>query len=80
LAITLNLWAPNFDGSILLRKFELDPKRCNGHTATDGRRQGEDIPGVESKDVELEHVADAVSYRRLADFSGLAFLLLGVEF
>lgn len=31
-ATTLNLWAPNFDGSILFRKVELDPKRCNGYT------------------------------------------------
>ncbi|MBS1664016.1 MAG: hypothetical protein JST68_23425 [Bacteroidetes bacterium] len=31
-AITLNCWAPEFGGKVLIRKVELNPKYCKGHT------------------------------------------------
>ncbi len=31
-AVTFNLWSPRHSGSILFRKINLDPKRCQGHT------------------------------------------------
>jgi hypothetical protein len=38
-ACTFHLWSPMFDGEVIFRRIDLDPKRCNGHTfryATDG--------------------------------------------
>jgi len=29
---TFQLWTPRFDGDIIFRKIELNPKSCNGHT------------------------------------------------
>jgi hypothetical protein len=38
-AVTFQLWTPRHKGKPALRKIDLDPKRCNGHTfrySTDG--------------------------------------------
>lgn len=38
-AVPFQLWTPRHKGKLLLRKIDLDPKRCNGHTfrfSTDG--------------------------------------------